>query len=107
MRIPKRLLPHTIKVEPLLGTGARSEVFGPIQEWKRAYVEDKRQMVVSAEGDDVVSNSFVVLDPERILPEGSRVTMWPGTPRERVARVVGTSFYDFPRLPSNVQIFLN
>jgi hypothetical protein len=107
MRIPKRLLPHTIKVEPLLGTGARGEVYGPAQTWTRAYVEDKRQMVVSSDGEDIVSNSFVVLDPERILPEGSRVTMWPGTPRERKARVVGTSFFDFPRLPSNVQFFLN
>lgn len=107
MRIPKRLLPHTIRVEPMLGTGARGEVFGPAQEWKRAYVEDKRQMVVSSDGDDIVSNSFVVLDPERVLPEGSRVTMWPGTVRERAARVIGSSFYDFPRLPSNLQIFLN
>lgn len=107
MRIPKRLLPHTIKIEPRLGTGARGTVFGPAETWTRAYVEDKRQLVVSSEGADAVSNSFVVLDPERVVPEGSKVTVWVGTSKERTATVIGLSFYDFPGLPSNLQVFLN
>lgn len=106
MRIPKRLLPHKIKVAPRLGTGARGAKYGPAVEWDRVYVEDKRQMVVTSEGADATSNTFVIMDPERIIPEGSLVTVWPGTYRERTAPVVSHSFYDFPGAPSNLQVFI-
>ncbi|HEX9228365.1 MAG TPA: hypothetical protein VF885_17325 [Arthrobacter sp.] len=107
MRIPKRLLPHTIDIEPYLGTGARGDKFGPVETWKRAYVEDKRQQIVTSEGSDATSNSFVVLDPERVVKEGSRLTIWKGTHRERTSVVIGTSFTDMPGLPSNLQVFVN
>lgn len=107
MRIPKRLLPHKITVKPFLGTGARGKIYGPPVEWDRVYVEDKRQMIVSSEGSDITSNSFVVMDPERVLPEGSEITIWAGTWKERTSIVVGTSMYDFPGAPSNLQVFVN
>lgn len=108
MRIPKRLLQHKITVEPLLGTGARGmNVFGPAVVWDRAYVEDKRQLIISSEGSDATSNSYVILDPERELPEGSKVTIWKDTWKERTSLVIGASSFDMPGCPSNLQIFLN
>lgn len=106
MRIPKRLLPHTIIVEPYLGTGARGEKYGPAETWDRVYVEDTKRTQVAPDGKDEMSSTTVWLDPERDLPAMSRVTVWAGTHRERTGRVISTAFYDAPRVPSHTEAFL-
>lgn len=106
MRIPKHLLPHTIIVKPYLGTNARGESWGPAETWDRAYVEDTKRVVLAPDGKDAMTNTQIWVDPERVLPELSKVTVWVGTPREREARVVSTSFYSAPRAPSHLEASL-
>lgn len=106
MRIPSRLLPHTIIIKPFLGEGRNGPVYGPAQTWDRMYIEDKNEVMKSREGDELISQSFVVTDPERDIPLQSLVTVWVGTPREREAQVLATNFASMPAMPSNITAYL-
>lgn len=106
MRIPARLVPHTITIKPYLGEGRDGPIHGPSQIWTRVYVEDKTAVLKGADGAEKTSRGFIVTDPERDIPELSLVTVWAGTPREREAQVLATDFASMPRMPSNITAYL-
>ena len=105
MQLPAALLPHTVIVRPCEGTGPYGDVFGdPVS--RRAFVEDRRRLVVSATGEEVTSETTVHTGPDAGVPVGSQVTVWTGTPHERTARVITTSRYEHPGSWSHLEIAL-
>lgn len=101
MRLPAMLLPHTITVRILEGSGPYGDVYADPVTWDRANVEDKRKLVRDKTGAETVSETTVLLDPERIVPAGSLVTVWAGTPREREAKVITSGLIEHPAAPSH------
>jgi hypothetical protein len=105
VQLPAALLPHIVTVRRYEGTGPYGEVFGgPVTH--RAFVEDRRRLVLAASGEEVTSETTVYTGPDAAVPVGSRVTVWPGTPHERTARVITTSRYDHPAAWSHLEIAL-
>ncbi|MEU8196341.1 hypothetical protein AB0C10_21395 [Microbispora amethystogenes] len=74
MTLPADMLRHQVQVEPYLGPGPAGPLYGD-QVTYPGYVEDKRQLVRSATGDEVVSETTVYLDPGAVIPPESRVTL--------------------------------
>lgn len=105
MRIPGKLLPHSILVKPRLGTGAYGPVWGDQEEVKRCLVEDVVRTVNDSTGSQSVSNTTVYLEP-RSIPSGSLVTVWPGTEFEREAEVISIGHLDHPRGMSHITLYL-
>lgn len=81
MRLPAALLPHTITVRPYQGTGPYGDVFGD-PTVHQAFVEDRRRLVVSTSGEEVISETTVYTEPDVPVPAGSQVTVWASTPHE-------------------------
>lgn len=106
MRVPKRLMPHKrlVSYKPKLGSGGLGPVYGDEVICERAAISDTRKLVRNSDGQEVVSSTQVVLDPEHQLPAGSLVTVWRGRAREREALLISESFGEFPKLPSLVLI---
>lgn len=105
MQLPAALLPHTVTVHPYAGTGPYGDVFGdPVV--VRGFVEDGRRLVVSASGEEVVSETTVYTGPDLVVPVGSTVTVWRGTPQERTARVITATRHDHPSAWSHLEIVL-
>lgn len=99
-------MPHQISYKPLLGQGPNGQVFGAPVSIERAYVEDKIQVIKSTNGADVTSNSFVVIDPEVVVPAESLITVWAGTARERESKLVGSNYFNHPNAPSHSVLYL-
>ena len=78
--------PHTVQVRDLTPGGG----FGPARTLA-AEVLDKQTLVRDASGAEVVSSSQVCLPLPEHVPMGSLVTVWPGSVREREARVLSSS----------------
>ena len=106
MQLPAALLPHSVTVRPYQGTGPYGEAFGT-PTVHRAFVEDRRRLVVSASGEEVISETTVYTGPDAAVPVGSQVTVWAGTPNARTARVITTSHYDHPAAWSHLEIALS
>lgn len=105
MQFPATLLPHSVTVRPYQGSGPYGDVFGdPVGH--RAFVEDRRRLVVSASGEEVISETTVYTGPDVAVPPGSRVTVWASTPYERTARVITASRYEHPGSWSHLEIAL-
>ena len=105
MQLPAALLPHAVTVRPYTGTGPYGDTFGdPVT--VRAFVEDARRLVVAAGGEEAVSETTVYTEPDLAVPAGSHITVWPGTARERTARVITTTFYNHPSAWSHLEIAL-
>lgn len=105
MRIPPALLPHQLTVRPYQGTGPYGDVFGE-PSTHRAFVEDHRRLVVSASGEEVISETTAYTTLDVAAPVGSQVTVWAGTPHERTARVITTSRHLHPQAWSHLEISL-
>lgn len=75
MALPDHLLRHTITVQPYLGAGPAGGVYGaPFT--RRAYVQDKRQLVRNTAGDEVISETTVYTNPgPEEIPPKSKVTV--------------------------------
>lgn len=106
MRIPTVLLPHTVTVRPYLGIGPYGEVFGDPVVVRRTFVEDRRRLVRSSTGEEVVSETTVRARPQVHIPVGSLVTVWAGTSAERTARALTSARYDHPSSWSHVEVAL-
>jgi hypothetical protein len=106
VRIPRALLPHTIKVEAYLGSGPYGDAWDEPVTIRHAQVDDKRRVVRAPDGSEVVSETTVRLELHHQIPPGSRVTVWPGTPLERTATVISASLLTFPGAPSHVELAL-
>ncbi|WP_146114015.1 hypothetical protein [Arthrobacter sp. MYb211] len=99
-------MPHKITYKPLLGQGPNGQVYGAPVEIERAYVEDKVQVIKIADGADVASSSFIVVDPDVVIPPESLITVWTGTPRERESRLMQSNYFQHPSAPSHVVLYL-
>lgn len=104
-RIPARLLPHTVVVEPLLGTGPYGDVWGEQEEVKRSLVEDKVQIVRDSDGREVTSSAVVYLEPRTLNP-GDQITVWPNTQWEKQRKTLAVSHYDHPAGLSHMVAYL-
>lgn len=99
------LLSHPVTVRRYEGTGPYGEVFGD-PTTHRAFVEDRRRLVVSTSGEEVVSETTIYTDSNLSVPVGSQVTVWRDTPHERIARVITTSRYEHPGSWPHLEITL-
>lgn len=106
IRIPRRLLPHQVKARQFKGENSRGKVYHPQVFIRHAYVEDKRQLVKDKNGADVSSNATVHLDPKPVFHPDDMVTIWPGTLREREARVITTTYLEHPAAPTHQVLYL-
>lgn len=93
------LWPDEVRIRPILpGAGRgprRGELTGngaPI----RAEVDDSQRLVRGVDGVQVPSSARVTVPIDTNAPLGSEVTIWPGTPRERVAVVIAVSYEKNP-----------
>lgn len=97
-------LPHSIRVRPYLGQGGSGPIYGPDVDLtpendQGAFVEDVRKVVVDSSGREVISGTEVTLNDEDAVREGSQVTIWAGTDRERTAPVVAVAVHVHPNWP--------
>jgi hypothetical protein len=98
--VPDFLLRHRVTIEPYQGEGAYGPTYGTPVANVPAFVDDVRRLVRTKDGDEVISETTIVLKPTVDCPDESRVTIWAGTARERTARAVQTSLRDGGGLPT-------
>jgi hypothetical protein len=79
--------PHTVSIRDLTGTGGMGDAYGPPR-IVSAEVLDEQTLVRDAAGQEVVSSTRVTLGLPEHVPLGSLVTVWPGQPYAREARVL-------------------
>lgn len=111
-RLRRKHLPHQVMITPLVGEGAEGDIWGsPVS--APAYVEQKTRLVVDrrstsrTSGQEVTSSTAVVLLPEHDTLPRSRVTVWPGTPRERTSEVIDSALGMYSaRTPNHVELYL-
>ncbi|MCP3799746.1 hypothetical protein NLX83_10800 [Allokutzneria sp. A3M-2-11 16] len=106
MQVPAVLLPHMITVRLYLGTGPYGDVHGDPVLIRRTFVEDRRRLVRSADGDELISETTVRTRPHEHIPVRSLVTVWPGTPHERTGRVLTSNLFDHPSSWSHREVAL-
>jgi hypothetical protein len=98
--IPAYMTPHTVIIEPLLGSGGMGEVWGPLVPDVPAMVEEGAKLVRDASAAEVVSSARVHCSWDVHAPSGSRVTIWAGTTKERTSTVMTADGAPHPTLPS-------
>ncbi|WP_257032529.1 hypothetical protein [Streptomyces sp. 1331.2] len=94
-RVPGWLLRHRITVEPYLGDSAYGPVYGPPVPDVPALVSDTVRLVRAPDGRQVVSSAQVLLDPDSVVPAGSRITL----PSGRITTPITVATVDAPGLP--------
>ncbi|TFC92043.1 MULTISPECIES: hypothetical protein [Cryobacterium] len=111
-RLRARHLPHRIDITRLTGEGAEGATWAAPDLTRPAYVEQKAKLIVDRRstsptaGQEVTSSAFlVILTDDDVLP-GSLITVFKGTARERQAEVIDSAFFDYPRTPSHVELYL-
>jgi hypothetical protein len=99
VRIPGSWFNGPVDVEPALAADSDGETHGPKQRIRQALtVEKRRQVRTSNESGTLVveySTAQVYVQRDKAKPLGSYMTIWPGTPDERRARVLGVERYKF------------
>lgn len=111
-RLRAKHLPHRVTVTRLLGEGSDGSTYDtPVTETP-AYVEQKARLVVDRRaasptlGQEITASTTAwLLTDDDVLP-ASKVTVWPGTTRERESEVIDSALFDYPRTPNHVQVFL-
>lgn len=78
----------------------------PSRTVENVWVVDERQLIVDDNGAEAISNTQVSTNVDEIIPLGSLVTVWPGEPGEREAKVVKISVFRHRRLPQSRTLFL-
>jgi len=97
---------HHHCVRAYIGTGPHGDVFGD-PAILRAFVEDSRRLVRSARAVRKWSaRPPSTSDQGLMVPVGSTVTVWVGTPRERTARVITATCYNHPSAWSHLELAL-
>lgn len=111
MRLRAKHLPHRVTITRFLGDGPEGDVWADEEPDVPAYVEQKARLKVDrrstspTSGQEITASTLIVLlTKDDVLPR-SKVTVFPGTPRERTSEVVNSEFYDYPRTPSHVEVF--
>lgn len=109
-RLPARMMPHhgLISYRPLLGSGTYGKDYGPEVVCDRGAISDRRKYVRDRTGAERLSESRIALDsPDHAaLVDGSLVTIWKGTERERTTTAIVTSLADWPRMPQFIEVAL-
>lgn len=110
-RLPARWTPHTVLVRPLQAVGGTGPIYGEQyslspEDGRGVYVEDAREVVLDAEGAEVVSSTRFFCSLEDAPPEESMVTVWVGMPFEREASVVRVARYEHPEFPAYAEVRL-
>ena len=82
--------PHSVTVQDRRTGGGLGASFAPARTLA-AEVKDVQTLVRDADGQEVVSNTQVSLPLPAHVPLGSKVTVWPGLPQEREARVLASA----------------
>jgi hypothetical protein len=106
VQLPAVFLPHSIIVRRYVGTGPYGDVFADPVIVRRAFVEDRRRLVRSATGEELISETTVRTRPGEHIPVGSKVTVWQGTSHERTAVVITTNRYNHPSTWSHLEVAL-
>lgn len=80
---------HTVTVEALTGSGGMGDTYAaPVP--LLCFVDDKRRLVRSASGEEVISETTIYAPKGTSLPDQSRVNL----PSGRAALVISTSIFD-------------
>ena len=82
--------PHQVLVRDLVRAGGMGQTHGAARALA-AEVIDTQTLVRDKDGREVVSSTRVTLPLPQHVPLGSLVTVWPGIPQEREARVLAAS----------------
>jgi hypothetical protein len=105
VQLPSGFLPHTVTIKPLAGSTGMGLTYGTTFT-ASAMVEDGARMVRGANGEEVVSTARVHCEFSVVAPPGSMVTVWPGTAREREAKVLAVGGSDHPVVPGHQTLAL-
>lgn len=111
-RLRPKHLPHRVNITALQGDGPEGDVWADTHEDRPAYVEQKTRLVVDRRsmsptaGQEVTSTTFVVLMLDDDCQPRSRVTVWPGKPRERTSEVIDSAYFEYRGTPSHVELYL-
>jgi hypothetical protein len=111
-RLRKKHLPHRVILQPFGGDGAEGDIWGDERTDVPAYVEQKTRLVVDrrsnspTRGQEVQSTTFVVLLLDDDVQPRTRVTVWPGRPRERKSEVIDSAYFEYRGTPSHVELYL-
>jgi hypothetical protein len=111
-RLRKKHLPFRVTLTPYLGSGEEGDQWGtPIPDVP-AMVEQKTRLKVDRRstsktyGQEIISTTAVVLLPENDVPPKTRVTVFPGQPRERTSEVVDSALGMYnARTPNHVELY--
>ncbi|CAN7519300.1 hypothetical protein LJR042_003553 [Microbacterium maritypicum] len=111
-RLREKHLPHRVTIQGLDGEGAEGDIWADPRTDRPAYVEQKTRLVVDRRstsptfGQEVTSTTFVVLLLADDCQPRSRVTVWPGRPRERRSEVIDSAYFEYRGTPSHVELYL-
>lgn len=82
--------PHSVSIRNRVGASGMGSTFESPRT-VAAEVIDEQTLVRDADGREVVSSTRVTLALPEHVPLGSLVTVWPGQPYEREARVLSAA----------------
>lgn len=111
VRLRAKHLPHRVTISRFIGDGPEGDQWADPDEGVPAYVEQKSKLRVDrrsdspTSGQEITASTFIVLlTKDDVLPR-TRITVWPGTPRQRTSEVIDSEFYEYPGTPSHVEAF--
>lgn len=104
--LPGLLTPHSVTVAGFEGEGANGPVFSEPVTVSPVYVEDVHELVLDDDGAEVVSKGKVFFNLADAPTEGSLITTWVGTDRERESVVFRVAVFDHPNAASHAVAYL-
>lgn len=112
MRYPISLLRKRVTLIPFTGDTAEGDAYGDPTGDVPAYVEQRSHMVVDRRlgsetfGQEISSDTLVIVPLEYDCPPRTKVTVWAGTPRERTSQVILSERFDDRDIPSHIELHL-
>lgn len=103
--LPAKFTPHVVVVRDLQSGGGMGDSYGDPRN-VAAFARDDHKLVRAADGAEVVSTGEVTVNFDEVIPVGSLVTVWAGSPGAREAVVVGFSRNHHATLPSYQTLYL-
>lgn len=97
MNLPEFLLRHEVTIEPYVGPDSWSNPQYGFPVTVRCFVDNKRRLVRTPDGQEIVSESTVYAPLDTDCPPNSRVTL---PPDGRIARVIDAKRRDGGGLPT-------
>lgn len=100
--LPEWCTPHEAVGKALTGNGGMGPIHAAPAPFA-CFVHEEVRLVRDATGAEVVSSTQLHCGFDVVMPPGSLVTVWPGTPASREAEVISTGRSAHETLPA-VQI---